>query len=330
MFRSLSIKTPKAQQHTPSTRTGTYFDLKLLRTIKDIDNILGKDWDPSVTDDGLLTYANGENQLFYDTLEITKHVNKKLSRNSDTKEYEAIDSFTWLPTGRSYIAYKEDKIFCIFFDVKIKVVNNELEVKVKPYEPFKLNIQLNSYELSITKVFTGPNPDNIVICCSSELEENIFLLWDCYENREIQNYSNKGKYVYLTGRGSDSGYILNEDKYVDMNEILDNYFFQVDFLNFYDPEQLLNGYKVSEKQEIMLWNGNILLKVWYIDFQTLKGFVENKESLTEDNITIEKIKFQIEGSTILHLFALNFEKLSLILNFLKEKDKRYLTMILIK
>ena len=74
----------------------------------------------------------------------------------------------------------------------------------------------------------------------------------------------------------------------------------------------------------------ILLKVSFIDTQNLDNILQKKEKLTEDNISFEKIKFQIEGNTILHLFALNFNCLSFIINFIIEYNKKYLTMILVK
>ena len=74
----------------------------------------------------------------------------------------------------------------------------------------------------------------------------------------------------------------------------------------------------------------ILLKVSFIDTQNLDNILQKKEKLTEDNISFEKIKFQIEGNTIVHLFALNFNCLSFIINFIIEYNKKYLTMILVK
>ena len=88
-----------------------YFELKLNRVIKNINSIFGENCDPNLTNDGVLTYVNGEKQLFFDTLEITDYVNNQLSKNDQTKQYEPISSYTWIPTNRSYIAYKSDKIF---------------------------------------------------------------------------------------------------------------------------------------------------------------------------------------------------------------------------
>lgn len=134
----------------------------------------------------------------------------------------------------------------------------------------------------------------------------------------------------MLGRGSRSGYVLNEDKYVNMDLILDNYFFDLNFKDVFGESRQTSGYSMSYNEDILLSRGMILLKVSYIDSQTVDNLIEKKERLTEDNIYIEKIKFQIDGNNLLHMLALNYNSLQIILNFLAEYDKRYLTMILMK
>ena len=112
-----------------------------------------------------------------------------------------------------------------------------------------------------------------------------------------------------------------------MDQIVDNYFFDINFLNYYDDDVPTNGYKVSEKEEVMLCRGQVLLKVSYLESLNLENLVKQKDTLTEDNITLGKVKFQINGETILHIFALDEKNLSLILNFLQENYKRYLSII---
>jgi hypothetical protein len=114
-----------------------------------------------------------------------------------------------------------------------------------------------------------------------------------------------------------------------MDQILDNYFFDVEFGNYYKENLLLNGYKMSKNEDVLLCFGMILLKVSYIDAKTV-DYLMGTEKLTEENIHIEKIKFQIQGNTIIHLFALNYDSLLMTLNYIAEFDQRYLTMILIK
>lgn len=83
-------------------------------------------------------------------------------------------------------------------------------------------------------------------------------------------------------------------------------------------------------EDVLLCNGMILLKVSYIDTKTVDFLTDKKEKLTDENIHFEKIKFQILGNTILHLFALNYDSLLMVLKYITEYDKKYLTMILIK
>jgi hypothetical protein len=306
------------------------FGLKLLRVIEDIDGIFGEGANPSLTDTGSLAYYDeDESRVFFDTVDITDKIKHKLSRDEATSNYDLISDFTWLANSSGYIAYKSDKIFYIRVDVKTHVEENELKVSIKAREPMQLGIHLNAYELSITNVYRGPNPFKITICWSTDQGENIFLLWDWEKNREIQNYSNSGNSVFVTGRDSDSGYILNGNKYINMDQILDNYFFDVEFGNYYKENLLLNGYKMSKNEDVLLCFGMILLKVSYIDAKTV-DYLMGTEKLTEENIHIEKIKFQIQGNTIIHLFALNYDSLLMTLNYIAEFDQRYLTMILIK
>ena len=45
---------------------------------------------------------------------------------------------------------------------------------------------------------------------------------------------------------------------------------------------------------------------------------------------LDKIRFQVDGSTILHIYALDFEKLKLVLDFFEDNEPLYLTCILMK
>jgi hypothetical protein len=115
-----------------------------------------------------------------------------------------------------------------------------------------------------------------------------------------------------------------------MDQILDNYFFDVEFGIYYRENLLQNGYKMSKNEDVLLCSGMIFLKVSYIDTKTVDYLIGKTEKLTEENIHIEKIKFQIQGNTIMHLFALNYDSLLMTIKYIAEFDKKYLTMILIK
>jgi hypothetical protein len=54
------------------------------------------------------------------------------------------------------------------------------------------------------------------------------------------------------------------------------------------------------------------------------------EEITEDNINLERIRFQIDGNTSLHYFAHDFEKLSLICEYMEDHRPEYLTAAVMK
>ena len=72
------------------------------------------------------------------------------------------------------------------------------------------------------------------------------------------------------------------------------------------------------------------MKTLYTEATALTKYLNKEEEIEEGNLSVEKMKFQIEGSTIIHLFALNGEALNIILEFLEENRKEYLGSILMK
>lgn len=308
-----------------------YFALKLIRRFKDINKYFGKGCSPSLTNSGCLVYYDKEQgRLFYDSVEITDSIENRLTTNELTKEKESVQAFNWLDLESGFIGYKQDKIFYVNVDIEKYVENNELKILVYPKSPEQVGIKMNMYDLFIKEVYRCPDPTKIVICCSTELDEMIFLIWDVKENQEIRNYSAVGDYQFFTGSGSTTGYICNKDNYVDLDIILKNYFFDINFSEHFEDEYLINGYKFNKQEDILLCKGKVILKVTYIDTQTIDNFYAQKETLNEENIYLERIKFQIDGNTILHLFALEFDILNVILNFFEEYRPDYLSMILMK
>jgi len=54
------------------------------------------------------------------------------------------------------------------------------------------------------------------------------------------------------------------------------------------------------------------------------------EEVSEDNIMIDRIRFSVDGNTVLHYFALNSEILGMILEYFEEHKIEYLSGILMK
>ena len=59
-------------------------------------------------------------------------------------------------------------------------------------------------------------------------------------------------------------------------------------------------------------------------------YQKNDRALNKSNIMLDKIRFQVDGSTILHLYALDFNMLKLVLDFFEDHEEWYLNCILMK
>lgn len=67
-----------------------------------------------------------------------------------------------------------------------------------------------------------------------------------------------------------------------------------------------------------------------MEVETVTSYQSNPKSLNEDNINLDRIRFQVDGSTIVHLYALDYHKLKLVLDFFEENMPYYLTCILVR
>lgn len=72
------------------------------------------------------------------------------------------------------------------------------------------------------------------------------------------------------------------------------------------------------------------MKTLYSEVLSLDHLLEGTTSVNVVNLTEQCLKLQIQGNTILHLFALNENSLKAILEYLEQNYKEYLCAILMK
>jgi hypothetical protein len=155
------------------------------------------------------------------------------------------------------------------------------------------------------------------------------LVWDIDENREVYNFSTSKIWDFINGPNNRAGFILNDETYVNLDTGLINYFFEYKFTNalFYGQT---GGYRINDKQDLILEMGNLITKETLLEVASLEELLYDTVQITEENINIERIRFQVDGSTSLHLYALEYDILKLILDHMEEKRPEYLTAILMK
>jgi len=128
--------------------------------------------------------------------------------------------------------------------------------------------------------------------------------------------------------------MLNHNTYFDVDEGLQSYYFEFDFpAPPYDElgkSRACLGNRMNEREDIILLEGRRIMKETFIECETVMNFLDYGEQVSEDNILIDRIRFSVDGNTVLHYFALNTEILSMVLEYFEEHKVEYLSGILMK
>ena len=157
---------------------------------------------------------------------------------------------------------------------------------------------------------------------------HLLIVWDIEENREVYNFSTSKSWSFVNGPQSRAGIILNEDTYVNLDKGLINYFFEYIFQSYTFNDQ--NGYRINPEEDLVLEYGNIITKETIIEVSALDDLIDETSTITPENINLERIRFQVDGNTSLHFYALEYDKLALVLDFMENHRIEYLPSILMK
>lgn len=225
----------------------------------------------------------------------------------------------WAFTQNGVICYNDVEVYYIGVNLKKK--------KAKKVKKIKFKVQKD--QLFVKYVHGCPDPHFILICLSTDLDELILLTWDINHNKEMLNYSIEGDYSYISCPSTKNGLILSDEYYVNLDRGLINYYFDYDFTN-YPWTQAHQGYKMDKKEETILYRGKLLMKEMYSESETLQKFLDGNFKLTEENITLDKIKIQIDGNTMLHLFCIDHKYLGIVMRFMEDHFSDGLASILMK
>jgi hypothetical protein len=115
-------------------------------------------------------------------------------------------------------------------------------------------------------------------------------------------------------------------EYCNLDQGLINYYFEHEFSSrVYTKQQV--GYTLNHKEDVSLENGNFICKETFLESSSISHI--EKEELTNLNVSLNKIRFQIDGSNAIHYFALS-DSLSIVLDTFENSKPEYLYGILMK
>jgi hypothetical protein len=271
----------------------------------------------------LLFIDKSNKKLMYEEINCYDLIEEKFGKrevNEENKEeFKTLEDVTIVCKNGGIAFHTEDEAWFLGFDSELR--------KVTPL--IRINFQINKGQMTLNKISRCPDPGLILLDFVKDYTSHLILVWNVNENKEKFNFSTNNDFQFINGPGSKAGFILNAETYVNLDTGLINYFFEYEFTSTAFYEQV-NGYRINRKQDLILEYGNVITKETLIEVLSLDEYILCETSITEVNINLERIRFQVDGNTSLHYFALEYETLKLILDYMEQHRQEYLTGILMK
>jgi len=173
---------------------------------------------------------------------------------------------------------------------------------------------------------------NLLVLSSDETDTHkLSIVWDVEKDEEVSNLSYNNFIKYINGPSSKAGYLILNDCYVNLDNGLKNYFYEIDFGILYSYSDT-KGYSISLNDENILWKRTLLTKETLVEVASVDEYLDPTKPLNINsrNINLERIRFQVDTNTALHFFALDSDRLALILDYMEEHKPGYLTAILMR
>jgi hypothetical protein len=160
----------------------------------------------------------------------------------------------------------------------------------------------------------------------------LIVVWNLKDNKEVSNFSSERIRQYFYGKGSKAGYILLKDCYVNLDNGLRNHFYESCFNEIGYEFPKTSGYMITKDEDFIVHKYCLYTKETLVEVASLDEYLDpdNPKMITKRNINLERIRFQIDTNTALHFFALDYDTLGLILDFMEDNYPGYLNAILMK
>lgn len=309
------------------------FNLKQINEFDDVDNTLSLYRDralegespPSqiyVTDTGnFILLDKDQGILLFNNVDLYTPNKKHIGYKPGTKDRNTIKSMNWTLSEKGVLCNSEEEIFYLGYNIK----------KDKPGKVMKIDFKINKDRLFIKDVICCPDSRYILICLSTNYDEYILLIWDLVTNKEMYNYSLETDYKYITKPDSKFGIILAHDFYINLDLGLINYYFDYNFRTFpWSSDD--RGMKMDKNEKTILYKGKLLMKEMYSETEILQSLLDGRvvynERTENEKLSSDQMKLQIYGNTIIHLYCIDYEPLTLMLEYMEKRKPYMLNSIL--
>ncbi|CAI2364011.1 unnamed protein product [Moneuplotes crassus] len=220
--------------------------------------------------------------------------------------------------------YPKENGVVISFQENVYNLDLNIDNSYNPYSIKKLNFNIQDQTLSISSIHLTRDPNFIVIIFYDTSGGYITVVWNLKENIEQYNFSSTECPCYFFGKNSRFGYIWCSEYYVNLDLGLKNFYFE----HYYYGASSSKGYLINKKEDLFLSSSVLITKETIVEVNSLDGYLQNGPNITKNNINLERIRFQVDNNTMIHYFALEYDTLTLILDYMEQHKAGYLTAIL--
>lgn len=208
----------------------------------------------------------GEAKVYYEDQDLSGRIHRKVSKRV-VGEVKSLKEYKWLPIKAGFILFDNSQAYFVNMNVsseKVEIDMTEDEVleyyikhkskgneenkepetaqanmlhqqlvstKANMKSVVKIDFQVGTTDLAIQNAYECKEKSKVVFCLSNHRDEHLFIVWDLQRNAEDRNFSTSGKFKFIVGESSKTGYIVQKNCYTNLDHCLPNHFIECDFAN---------------------------------------------------------------------------------------------------
>ena len=261
-------------------------------------------WEFYLTDNREILYVNkSQNIIMFEEIEWQNDIYQKLGKKDLSPDlFKDLADIVWVPKNGGFAFFSEWEVYFLKID--------SVERIALPL--IKVNFRISKSQMIVNQVWACIDPSLIVISLKNK-KDSLLIVWNIDENKEVSNYSTSKKWMFINGPKNKAGFILTGDVYLNLDWGLANHFFEYDFKRSVMKSK--NGYRITQSEDRILENGWLITKQTIVELCALDELIHEKFKIDQDSISLERIRFQVDGNTSLHYYALEYDTLNLILEY---------------
>lgn len=159
-------------------------------------------------------------KIFFKGTDLISKFKDKFGKDT-SGNFRSLNDITLVPKNGYIVGFSTEEVFYL-----------QLNANFKSNSLWKLDFSLKKSTYQVKNIFPSITPEYIIIVFQDTINyiESLFIVWDMIKDEEIFNYStNSSEYFLLNGAKSKIGYLMVDDIYINLDEGIENYYFECKF-----------------------------------------------------------------------------------------------------